>query len=411
LKPAHHVPQLVEELARRCRDEGGRALLVGGGVRDFLMDREVKDWDVEVHGIPQPDLVRILTALGRVNMVGRSFGVYKLTGDKVEVDVSLPRRDSKVGRGHRGIEVAGDPYMSPREAARRRDLTVNAIMQDVLTGEILDPWSGRSDLESCTLRAVDPDTFLEDPLRALRVVQLAARLEFRPTPTLVALCREADLHELPAERLQEEWRKLLLEARRPSLGLEVARATAVLSRVFPEAAAADGPEVGAALDRLTLHRLAPEGRRFAAMLATWLHFADAASVEATLDRLWLHSWRRYPLRERVLQAVAHWRETPADDAGLRHLSTHTELELTLTVRWAVTGEDLALERLRHAAKLGVAREPPVRLLLGRHLREMGVSPGPEMGRILDRVYRSQLDGTVSTLDQARAAAKRLLESG
>ncbi|MBW1877180.1 MAG: CCA tRNA nucleotidyltransferase [Deltaproteobacteria bacterium] len=361
MNPTLHVPRLVEELAKRCHDASGRALLVGGGVRDFLMDRKVKDWDVEVHGLSQQDLVPILNGLGRVNAVGRSFGVYKLCDDEAEVDVSLPRRDSKVGRGHRGIRVAGDPYMSPREAARRRDLTVNAIMQDVLTGEILDPWNGRSDLQSRTLRPVDPDTFLEDPLRALRVVQLASRLEFRPTPTLLALCREADLDELPAERLQEEWRKLLLSAHRPSLGLEVARTTMVLSRVFPEAAAADDPHVDAALDRVALRSIAPEGRRFAAMLATWLHLAEVASVEATLDRLWLHTWRRYPLRERVLQAVAHWREDPADDAALRHLSTRTELELTLTVRWAITEEAHALERLRRAAQLDEARAAAKRL--------------------------------------------------
>jgi len=407
---ALHVPPLVEELAKRCRDAGGRALLVGGGVRDFLMDRVVKDWDVEVHGIPQPELARILETLGRVNAVGRSFGVFKLSDRHVEVDVSLPRRDSKVGRGHRGIRVAGDPHMSPREAARRRDLTVNAIMQDVLTGEILDPWNGRSDLRARTLRPVDPDTFLEDPLRALRVVQLSARLEFHPTPDLIALCRKAELDALPAERLQEEWRKLLLKTQHPSLGLEVARTTEVLARVFPEAAAADAPAVGQALDRLASRAIVREGRRYAAMLATWLHRAAPEAVEATLDRLWLHSWLRYPLRERVMQAVAHWRESPTDDAALRHLSTRTELEVTLTVRWAVTGEALALERLRRAIELGVAHEPPERLLLGRHLREMGVPAGPEMGRILDRVYQSQLDGAVTTLDEARAAAKELRDS-
>ncbi|MDX1579118.1 MAG: hypothetical protein R3266_11560, partial [Gemmatimonadota bacterium] len=160
---------------------GGRAWLVGGCVRDALLGEAVTDFDVEVYRIPEDDLEVLLSALGPVNAVGKSFGVFKLGADE-DIDVSLPRRDSNAGPGHRGIHVEGDPWMTPREAARRRDLTVNAILMDPRTGELLDPWNGRADLDACLLRPVDRHTFLEDPLRALRAVQFAARLIFDPAP-------------------------------------------------------------------------------------------------------------------------------------------------------------------------------------------------------------------------------------
>lgn len=396
----------IRLLADRCAVAGGRALLVGGAVRDWLMGRPVKDWDIEVHGLSEPDLERLLRKIGPVNAVGRSFGVFKLRDGEGELDVSLPRTDSKVGPGHRGIQVNGDPFLGIREAARRRDLTVNAILLDPLTGERIDPFQGQEDLASGILRAVDADTFLEDPLRALRVVQFTARLEMTPTDALLDLCRDARLDELPAERVEGEWRKLLLVARRPSLGLAVARKAAILARVFPEAAAADVPAVDTAVDRVASRDLAPIGRRYATLLAAWLHAAPPDAVEVTLDRLGLHTLGGYPMRERIRAAVACWREAPADDAALRHLSTRTELEPTLTVRWAVTGDDAVLGRLARARALGIANEPPPRLLLGRHLAAIGVPAGPHMGKLLAWVYARQLDGAVTTLDEAVAEATR-----
>lgn len=408
------VPDSIRELAVRVAERGGRAWLVGGGVRDRLMGLPVKDWDVEVFGVPADDLVRILRRIGRVDTVGRSFGVYKLrprgaSADDPEIDVSIPRRDSKVGPGHRGIAVEGDPGMSTREAARRRDLTVNAILLDVLTGEIEDPFDGRGDIARKVLRAVDRDTFLEDPLRAVRVVQFAARLGFTPDPTLIELCRSADLHELPPERIQGEWTKLLLRSERPSVGLKVARDAEVLQRLFPEAARADGPAVDRALDRAARLRdgLEPEGRRLGLVLAGWLH-PDPAAVEPTLDRLWLHRYKGYPLRERVGQAVRHHRDPHGTDTELRWLATRCELALTLRLAWAVGEDDAPLEALRRADALGIAEQAPEPLLKGRHLQRLGVQPGPRMGELLRHVYEQQLDGAITTAEEAVEEAERQL---
>src|SRR6266571_5333842 len=153
------IPEKVLKLAKAIRGEGGRALLVGGCVRDELMGKQPKDWDLEVYGIEPQRLREMLDQFGSVNVVGEAFTVYKLGPD---LDVSLPRRERKAGRGHRAFVIEGDPSMSIEDAARRRDFTVNAILQDPLTGEIIDPFGGQEDIKNKILRAVSVDTFAED---------------------------------------------------------------------------------------------------------------------------------------------------------------------------------------------------------------------------------------------------------
>src|ERR687884_2324615 len=184
------VPEKILRLARAVRGAGGRAFLVGGGGRDRLLGRGGKDWDVEVYGVEPAALRELLDRLGRVNVVGEAFTVYKLGRD---LDVSLPRRERKAGRGHRAFYIEGDPSMSFEEAARRRDFTVNAILEDPLDGEVIDPFGGRADIKRKLLRAVSPETFVEDSLRVLRAAQFAARFEFDVEPSTVELCRAVDL--------------------------------------------------------------------------------------------------------------------------------------------------------------------------------------------------------------------------
>src|SRR5215212_4451701 len=203
------VPEKILRLARAVAEAGGRALLVGGCVRDRLLGREAKDWDVEVYGVEPAHLRELLGRFGRVNVVGEAFTVYKLGHD---LDVSLPRRERKTGRGHRAFYIEGDPAMSYADAARRRDFTVNAVLEDPLAGEIIDPFGGRADMEAKLLRAVSPETFVEDSLRVLRAAQFAARFEFEVEPSTIELCRSIDLTDLPAERVWGELEKILLVA-------------------------------------------------------------------------------------------------------------------------------------------------------------------------------------------------------
>ncbi|HMY73002.1 MAG TPA: tRNA nucleotidyltransferase, partial [Blastocatellia bacterium] len=194
------ISEAVLQLCRAVQQAGGRALLVGGWVRDFARGVPNVDYDIEVYNLEAAALRALLDRLGKVDAVGEAFTVYKVrlreTGRKsFVVDVSLPRRESKTGRGHRGFVVEGDPQMSFAEAARRRDFTINAMMYDPLVGEYIDIYGGREDLKRRIIRVVDPGTFIEDSLRVLRAMQFAARFDFAIDPATVALCRSIDLSD------------------------------------------------------------------------------------------------------------------------------------------------------------------------------------------------------------------------
>ena len=232
-------------VARTVEVAGGRALLAGGCVRDMLLERVPKDFDVEVYGLTAEHLERLARDHGRVNAVGKAFGILKLTPrDGVELDLSLPRRDSKIGAGHRGFLVKTDPSMSYADACRRRDFTLNAMLGDPLTGEVIDPYHGRADLDLRLLRVTDAERFADDPLRVMRGVQLAARFALRVDAESLAVMRGMlpHLSELPHERMWEEWKKLLA-AHRPSTGLLLAREAGVLAALYPALHALAGASV------------------------------------------------------------------------------------------------------------------------------------------------------------------------
>ena len=190
---------MAKELALRVRERGGRVWMVGGCVRDELMGREIKDIDVEVHGVSASVLEEILDGLGERMAIGESFGIYALKG--CGLDIAMPRKEHLRGRGHKDFDVFTDPDLGEKEAARRRDFTVNAMMRDVLTGELCDPFKGQRDLKRRILRHVDDRTFPEDPLRVLRAAQFAARFEFHLAKETVELCRKMPLDALSKERV------------------------------------------------------------------------------------------------------------------------------------------------------------------------------------------------------------------
>ena len=224
-------PNKVVKLAKVIEANGGRAMLVGGCVRDELMGIEPKDWDLEVYGIEPVRLREILSDFGEVNAVGEAFTVYKVGQD---LDVSLPRRERKTGRGHRGFLVEGDKNMSFEEAARRRDFTINALMQDALTVEIIDCYGGREDIENKILRAVARETFAEDSFRVLRAAQFAARFNFEVESETRELCRAIDLTDLPKERIWGELEKLLLKSDIPSVVLRYFYDLRIAEQRLPE---------------------------------------------------------------------------------------------------------------------------------------------------------------------------------
>ena len=457
------IPDRVLSLAKTVRDEGGRALLVGGCVRDELMGRQPKDWDVEVYGIEPVRLRELLNAFGPVNVVGEAFTVYKIGA---HLDVSLPRRERKTGRGHRAFFIEGDPQMEIEEAAARRDFTINAILQDPLTGEILDPFQGRDDLQSGILRAVSSNTFAEDSLRVLRAAQFAARFEFRVAPDTVLLCRAIDLSDLPAERIWGEMEKLLLRAQRPSIGLGWLHALGALDQLFPEIKALidvpQDPEWHPEGDvfvhtRLVVDRAReliddlPYAKQVTVMLAALAHdFGKPATTEfierrlrsrgheeagvaptiSFLDKLNIQTLDGYDVRGQVLALVCDHlkpgeffkKREEVGDGAFRRLARKCELDLLYRVakadslgrnadwipreKWYdAEAQEWFIERAR---ELAVVTHAPAPLLLGRHLLEMGLKPGPRIGEITRAVYEFQLDGRVRTLDEARSAAQEII---
>ena len=223
---------LEAKIAEEVRSSGGRVFYVGGFVRDKLLGIENKDVDIEVHGVSPEKLYDILKKFGEPLTYGKSFGVFGMKGESI--DIAMPRRERATGTGHRDFEIDVDPFIGTRAAARRRDFTINSMMEDVLNGEIIDHFGGRSDLEEGIIRHIDADAFVEDPLRVLRGAQFAARFGFSIAPDTVTLCRSIDLSALSAERVEGELKKALLKADRPSVFFESLREMDQLGIWFPE---------------------------------------------------------------------------------------------------------------------------------------------------------------------------------
>ncbi|HKE58323.1 MAG TPA: HD domain-containing protein [Pyrinomonadaceae bacterium] len=457
------IPEKVGQLALAIREAGGRAVLVGGCVRDGLMGAQPKDWDLEVYKLEPEKLRAVLDAFGPVNVVGEAFTVYKLGAD---LDVSMPRRERKAGRGHRGFVIEGDPAMSIAEATRRRDFTINAILQDPLTGEVIDPFAGKDDIQRGLIRAVAAETFAEDSLRVLRAAQFAARFEFEVDADTAALCRSIDVTDLPAERIWGEVEKLLLKALRPSLGVEWLRKFGVLEVLFPEIARLIGvpqdPVWHPEGDVFVHTQLVIDGarklledlsypRQVTVMLAALAHdFGKPATTQFLddhwrsrgheeagvgpsrrfLERLKVHTIDGYDVRNQVIALVRehlkpgefYKKRDEVGEGAFRRLARRCELDLLYRVAKADSlgrnAEWVPREKwydaeaqewfIKRARELEVDQHPPAPILLGRHLLELGVTPGPQMGEITRAIYEMQLDGRVRNLADARAEAKRLV---
>lgn len=277
--------ELLEHIVRAVTERGGIAYLVGGGVRDGLLGLGVKDTDVLVTGVGFEDLVSSLRDFARVDAVGASFGVLKVSSESATIDLALPRTEQSTGLGHRDFEVSFDPHLSLEADLARRDFTVNAIALHLPDGAIEDPFGGRRDLEARLLRAVgDPrERFGEDPLRMLRAARFVARLDFRLEPqTFEAMRQSADLIESVApERVQIELLGLLTAQHEDGVhrALRILRDSGLLERIVPEWKASIGfdqqnPHHQFSLDEHVFHAVrhaVSRGASLNARLALFLH--------------------------------------------------------------------------------------------------------------------------------------------
>jgi len=443
------LPAPLKPLTDRLIAEGAFPVVVGGYVRDALLGIASKDIDIEVYSIPSLEtLQQILSPYGSVNIVGKSFGVLKMTIEGYDIDFSLPRTESKKAPGHKGFEIMLSSQLDFTTAALRRDFTINAMGFDINSSYLLDPYKGQRDLHEQKLRCVNTKTFVEDPLRVLRAVQMAARFHLECDDALMLLCRkmvkESALDELPKERVFEEFRKLLLKSSAPSIGFRIMARIGLLD-YYPELAALRRvgqdpkrhPEGDAwehtlmSVDVMAGQRTGDTKRDLILMLAVLCHAfgkpeAQLQGVEdhglfgvdptfAFIGRL----TDEKGLADAVAALVRHHADPAryyrdgADDAQIRRLALTVPLEdLVLVAKANHLGRGTPEARLRtftpgewllqRAIRANATPHSLEPLLQGRDLIKAGFRPSADFKTILDAAFDAQLEGEFETYTGAMA---------
>jgi tRNA nucleotidyltransferase (CCA-adding enzyme) len=446
------LPSSLLQLVEHLSSHGIRAIFVGGFVRDHFSGDTTHDLDIELYGVTSLDaLERLLSPFGKVGVFGKSFGVLKLSYAGYSIDFSPPRTESKSGFGHKGFEIAWLSELDFTSAARRRDFTINAIGYDPLTKSLLDPYNGIEDLKSKILRCVDPETFVDDPLRILRAIQFAARFELTCDNNLLVLCREMIkndvLSELPKERIFEEFKKLFLLSSHPSIGMELLRKMGGMNFFSPldqletTPQEADSHPEGSvwnhtlmALDTMASMRRGIWRDDMVLMLAMLLHDIGKPNTTITLNgvlnapkhaeagvelaRKWLEKITEdKELIARILPLVRYHGaprklyRTKATDSEILHLSTHVSIaDLIMVAKADFFGRSFNDEipkkfeagewLYERASALGVLHSPPQSLLLGRDLIALGLTPSEAFKPILESAYEAQLNQLFCTHEEA-----------
>lgn len=453
----------LDTFARAVNALGGKSYLVGGAVRDLAFGVEPKDLDVEVFGLDPDALARALDAsFHHVLHVGRSFPVWKAWNDDMSqadaFDIALPRREVKTGPHHTDFAITFDPFMSFTDAASRRDFTMNAMGLDLITGERLDPFNGMADIASRTLRHTSGH-FVEDPLRVLRGMQFCARFGLIATEETLDLCAALSQDGISAERLMGEWSKLILKGVHPSLGLTFLYEADWL-RFYPELLAIVGvsqspvfhPEgdvfshIRHCMDAFAARRIGDDTEDLVLGFATLLHDLGKATTTVYRDGDWRSpehepagvepatAFMRRLTNETVLiddvnalvlnhmAAKLFYKEADGGtsmDRAIRRLSTRVRLDRLARItaidqagRPPLPPDDPSVPwLLERAAALDVKSRQPIRLLQGRDLIALGLTPGPDFKSILTAAYELQLDGTITSHEEAVRWARERLDKG
>lgn len=414
------IPPILQTISAQLQLLGARAILVGGSVRDHFLNLPIKDYDIEVYGLERfEQLEALLQKFGSVKLVGKSFGVLKFVHEGREYDFAFPRVEKKIGRGHRGFAVEVDGMLDFRSAARRRDFTINAMGYDIEQHLYLDPFGGKKDLEAHILRHIDDNTFIEDPLRLYRGVQFCARFGLTMHPSTQMLCREMAekglLEELPKERIFTELRKLLLQSQRPSVGWELIRKLGVLHD-FPPLYTLPQDQWQMTLRRLDMMAVSKHAAEKKALVLMLAALCFSCSQEQAALFLEILS-DEVKLRDAVCTLVRHHdaidtiyaADPDLRDTLLRKLATEVTIaDLTEVARadyfarypdaHHYAAGDWILSR---ASALGVLKSAPAPLLQGRDLiRYFALKPSPGFKDILEKVYTMQLEGKITSKEDA-----------
>lgn len=435
------LPAGLINLCNGIREAGGRGWLVGGSVRDMLLDQNPKDFDLEVYGLEADQLEVLLAAMGRTESVGKQFGIQKFWMDNLEIDVALPRTERKTASGHCGFSIQTDPHLSPEKATLRRDFTINAMMFDPLTGSLLDFHGGQKDLHDGILRHVSP-AFGEDPLRPLRAMQFAGRFRLTLDSDTALLCRAllGEAENLPDSRIWSEWKKWAL-SRHPSYGLKALADCGWLT-CYPELE----PMVNCEQDpywhpegsvwkhtlqvcdqaaQLSSRQGVTDAKRLLLVLSSLCHDLGKpecsfmndkgritspghAKAGASISRLFL---KRIAAPAKLIdfvlplvkEHVTHLHGEPTARA-VRRLADRLVpanieqwemlVEADASGRYPAPPSRPALSWLKLARELKHQHNRPAPLLTGQMLLDFGEKAGPNIGEILSKAYQAQLDGTI-----------------
>jgi len=453
------LPESLIRISERIIEKGGKSYLVGGFVRDTLLGLKSKDYDIEIYNLELKDIIKILSDFGIPDLVGKSFGVMKLRVDKNDYDFSLPRSDSKIGKGHKGFDVKSDPFMTFEEASFRRDFTINSMGIEIPSKRFEDPHGGLKDLENKILRHVS-EHFNEDPLRAMRAVQFAARFEFEIPKETKEIISKQLLEELPSERIFDELKKLLLKSKKPSIGFEIIKEVGFL-KYFPELKKIVGlqqdpewhPEGDVwthtmlALDQAAIIRdkeisEEDEFKRLAYMLGVLAHDFGKSYTTIFKEGRWrspsheaagevpTRSFLSRLTKERklidlvVLYVTHHLRPSllfkakKVKKSAIRRLALKVNISDIVRINKADHRGKLAVNDefeagdwlLEQAKNLDVIEEVPKPILTGKMLISLGVNPGPEMGEIIKESFDLQLDDKIISEEEALNWARERIKN-
>jgi tRNA nucleotidyltransferase (CCA-adding enzyme) len=432
---------LVYVIAATIAHHKGTSYVVGGAVRDLLLGTYVKDIDIEVHGMSLDDLHKILSAYGTVNVVGKQYGVLRVSA--LDIDWSVPRTDAS----GRHPEVRIDPYMDIKQACARRDLTINALCIEILTGTLVDPFGGLTDLQQGVLRAPVPELFVEDPLRFFRVMQFIGRFQMHPDRILNDLCASMNIQDVAKERIEGELQKLLLKSERPSLGFAWLADINRLADVFPELAACQNvpqnpewhPEgdvfehTKQALDAAAALTYANQHEQLIIMYAALCHDLAKAVTTKIVDgviRSSGHAQKGVPIAQKLLHRITDNKkmilaittlvqyhmhplelvQSDAKAAAYKWLAYALAPHVTMAMLAQLVTADkrgrnkdkagpltidipeVSLFR-EHAQQLGVLHDPEKPILTGHDLMPE-IAPGASMGKLLQEAYALQIDNDI-----------------
>ncbi len=398
------LPNILKIVSKELYSKGFRAIVVGGSIRDYFLKLSIKDYDIEVFGLDSIDeLENILREYGKVSLVGKSFGVLKFTYNRETYDFSCPRVERKISKGHRGFSVTCLKDVTFREASLRRDFTINGMGFNIEKKEFLDPFGGKSDMQNRLLRHINSNSFIEDPLRVYRAIQFSARFNYTLFQSTFKLCqkmvRDNLLDELPQQRVYIEFQKLLLKAKKPSIGFNLMQELGVL-RYFPELNLNTLPS----LDIMSRYRIEDNRRDLTLSFAILCSNLELETAKSFLYRLtnehkFIDSILIYIKYHNLLDKFYNRKL----DRDIRKLSTKIDIKEFILFEKIINLDKSSnkIDWLEERAKeLNVYNNPLKPLLRGKDLIELGLSPSKDFRRLLKVVFKAQLNGRVSTRSEA-----------